>query len=166
MANSYPRFYLVVGVVILGVLLALTACGDDDDDAGDGEGDGGGSEAATVDILLSEFIVEADPDSAAAGEVTFDVQNEGEEVHEFVIVKTDLDPDALPTAEDGSFDEEGSGVEVVDEIEDIEAGAGDEITVDLDAGAYVLLCNLVEEEESGEVESHFAEGMFTEFAVE
>jgi hypothetical protein len=29
-----------------------------------------------------------------------------------------------------------------------------------------LLCNIVEEEEDGEVESHFAEGMHTTFTVE
>ena len=39
-------------------------------------------------------------------------------------------------------------------------------TLDLEAGDYVLLCNIVEEEEDGEVESHFAEGMHTTFTVE
>jgi uncharacterized cupredoxin-like copper-binding protein len=116
-----------------------------------------------VNVLLSEFVVEADPGSASAGDVTFAVTNEGEEMHEFVIVKTDLAEDALPTADDGSVDEEGEGVEVKDEIEDIEAGADGEVTANLEAGKYVLLCNIVEEDDG---ESHYAEGMHTAFTVQ
>lgn len=40
-----------------------------------------------------------------------------------------------------------------------------ELTLDLEPGTYVLLCNLVEEE-TGEVESHLAEGMHATFTVE
>jgi hypothetical protein len=40
------------------------------------------------------------------------------------------------------------------------------LTLDLEAGTYLLLCNVVEEEETGEVESHFAEGMHTTFTVD
>jgi len=37
--------------------------------------------------------------------------------------------------------------------------------VDLDAGNYVLICNIVEEED-GETVSHYQEGMRTPFTVE
>lgn len=157
------RSYLFVLAAIAALAVLAAACGDDDDDDGGDGGDGGAG--ATVDVVLSEFIVEPDPTGASAGDVTFAVTNEGEEVHEFVIVKTDLAADALPTLEDGSFDEEGEGVEVIDEIEDIEAGGDGEVTANLEAGAYVLLCNLVEEED-GETESHYAEGMYADFTVE
>ena len=47
-------------------------------------------------------------DSADAGDVKFNVENTGlDDVHEFVVLKTDLDPDALPTLPDGSVDENG-----------------------------------------------------------
>lgn len=153
------RFYLFAAAAVAVLAVLAVACGDDDDEGGDG------GAATTVDVVLSEFIVEPDPTSAPAGDVTFAVTNDGEEVHEFVIVKTDLAADALPTAEDGSFDEEGEGVEVIDEIEDIEAGGDGEVTANLEAGSYVLLCNLVEEED-GEPESHYAEGMYSDFTVE
>ncbi len=158
MGIFFRRFYPILGAAAV-LALSVVACGDDDDDDG---GDG----AATVDVLLSEFLVEPDPSTAPAGDVTFAVSNEGEEVHEFVIVKTDLAADALPTQDDGSFDEEGEGVEVVDEIEDIAAGTDGEVTANLETGGYILLCNLVEEEESGETESHYEEGMHAAFAVE
>jgi hypothetical protein len=38
--------------------------------------------------------------------------------------------------------------------------------VDLESGSYVLICNIVEKEEGGEVESHYQNGMRTEFTVE
>ena len=129
-------------------VLALPACG-------------GGA----VDVTLREFEVAPAQDSASADSVTFSVANEGAETHEFVVIKTDLAPEALPTAEDGSVDEEGGGIEVIGEIEDIAAGDTQETTLDLDAGSYVLICNLVEEED-GQVESHYQEGMHTAFTVE
>ena len=118
--------------------------------------------ATTVTVTLQEFSVLPDPATAPAGDVTFHVTNDGpDDIHEFVIFKTDLAPDAMPTAEDGSVDEAGEGVELIDEIEDIPVGESQDVTVTLDAGSYVLICNIVE---SGEV--HFELGMRTGFTVE
>jgi uncharacterized cupredoxin-like copper-binding protein len=151
----FRRFLLLIPALLLVAGLAFTACDDDDE-----EDDGGG--AATVDVELNEFTVSAAPDSVDAGEVEFVVENIGDETHEFVIAQTDLDADALPTGDDGSVDEEGGGVEVVDEIEDIASGSTQNLTADLEAGSYVLFCNIVDDE--GDV--HYAEGMYTGFTVE
>lgn len=150
--------------ITAGALVVLaTACGGDDDTGGeDGDGDGGSGIAVT----LQEWAVTPDSDSVAAGEVTFDIENTGEETHEFVVLSTDIDPNELPTADDGSVDEEGGEMEVVDEVEDIPSGDTATLTVDLDAGAYALICNIVEEEEGGETESHYAQGMRIAFTVE
>ena len=129
-----------------------------------GGGDGGGEEGA-VHVTLQEFAVVPDSDSTEAGDVTFDVTNEGpDDTHEFVVIRTDLAPDALPTSADGSVDEEGEGVEVVDELEDVEVGDSRDLTIDLDAGSYVLICNVVEEDE-GKTEAHYKLGMRTAFTV-
>lgn len=126
----------------------------------------GGDEGGSVDVTLQEFAVVPAEASVSAGEVTFNVTNEGpEDVHEFVVFQTDLAADALPTAEDGSVDEEGEGVTLIDEIEDIAVGDSPSLTADLDAGSYVLICNIVEEED-GETIVHYAEGMRTGFTVE
>jgi uncharacterized cupredoxin-like copper-binding protein len=123
----------------------------------------GGGE--TVDVTLQEFAVGVDPASASAGEVTFSVTNDGpDDVHEFVVIRTDLAPTDLPTDETGAVDEEGEGIEeVVNEIEDIPVGTTEELTVDLDAGNYVLICNIYDEEEQ---EAHYSEGMRAAFTVE
>jgi uncharacterized cupredoxin-like copper-binding protein len=142
-----------------GVWSFAAGCGDDDDG---GEAAGGGE----VNVVVSEFTVEPDPESVDAGEVTFVIDNQGGDVHEFLVVDADS-ADDLPVDDDGAFDEAAFGEDkVLDEVEDIESGDTAELTLDLEAGTYVLLCNVVEEEESGEVESHFKEGMHTTFTVE
>lgn len=135
------RRWLVVPM-ILGLALVTAGC------SGDDEG--------TVEVTLADFSVTPDPDSEPAGEVTFDVTNDAEQVHEFVVFQTDLAADQLPTNEDGDVDEEGEGVELVDEIEDIEGGSSRSLTVNLDAGSYVLICNLP---------GHYQQGMHASFTA-
>lgn len=161
------------GAAVIAMLAALmltaVACSSDDDGGNTGGTDGtGGTGAAgtTVDVTVQEFAVLPAQDSAPAGDVTFSVTNTGpEDTHEFVVFKTDLAPDALPTASDGSVDEEGEGVELVDEIEDIAVGDNPTLTVSLDAGSYVLICNIVEDE-GDETIVHYQQGMRTAFTVE
>jgi uncharacterized cupredoxin-like copper-binding protein len=125
-----------------------------------------GDEETTVDVTVQEFAIIPASSSAPAGDVTFDVTNEGpDDVHEFVVFKTDLAPDALPTVADGSVDEEGEGVELIDEIEDIAVGDTPTLTVTLDVGSYVFICNIVEEED-GETIAHYQQGMRVAFTVE
>lgn len=139
-------------VVIAAVLLSAAGCGDDD-------------EGAKVDVVLSEFIVDPAENSVDAGEVTFALDNQGGEAHEFVVVQA-ASADDLPVDGDGAFDEEAFGEDnVLGEVEDIEAGDTAELTLDLEAGDHLLLCNIVEEDDGG-VESHFAQGMHTTFTVE
>lgn len=152
---------------LLSMLVALTlvaaACDSDEDGEATGGAGGGGT---TVDVTLQEFAVVPAQDSAPEGDVTFAVTNEGpEDIHEFVVFRTDLAPDALPTAPDGSVDEEGEGVELIDEIEDIAVGDSPTLTVSLDAGSYVLICNIVEDE-GDETIVHYQQGMRTGFTVE
>jgi hypothetical protein len=122
---------------------------------------GGGDDSETVDVLESEWLVQPDPASVEAGEVTFNVDNQGSEEHELFIVEGD-DPGALPTKADGSLDEDQLGhAEAIGHIEGIQAGSSKSDTFELEAGSYLLVCNLVDE--MGDV--HFAEGMVSPFTV-
>ena len=127
--------------------------------------EGATAAGATVDVIMSEWVLEPDPATVSAGKVTFTANNEGEKEHEFVILQTDLAPDALPTKADGSVDEEGAGLQAVDEIEDIAKGTSADLTVDLVPGKYVLICNVVAEAE-GKTEVHYKEGMHAAFTVQ
>lgn len=153
--NLRGRWWLAVSmVVVLGLVAA--SCGDDD--GGDG-GDGGGTAAdGTVSATLDDYSIALDQDSAPAGDVTFELSNEAEQIHEFVVLQTDLAADALPTDDAGDVNEAGDpGIVLVDEVEDIEGGATSTLAVTLDAGSYVLLCNLP---------GHYGQGMFAAFSVE
>jgi uncharacterized cupredoxin-like copper-binding protein len=131
----------VLVVSFAGALLSLPAC----------SGDGG------VGVTLADYSVTPDESSAPAGDVTFDITNDAEQTHEFVVFKTDLAEDQLPTNADGDVDEEGEGVEHIDEIEDVTGGSTQSLTVNLDAGNYVLICNLP---------GHYRQGMHASFTVE
>jgi hypothetical protein len=52
-------------------------------------------------------------------------------------------------------DETGEGVTLQDEIEDIEVGDTQTLTVDLAAGSYVLICNIYDKAEK---EAHYQQG--------
>jgi uncharacterized cupredoxin-like copper-binding protein len=132
-----------------GLALVAASCGDDEE---------------TVQITLQEFAVGADPASVPAGSVTFEATNEGpDDVHEFVVLATDLPITELPTVEDGSVDEAGEGLELIGEIEDIPVGETQSVTLDLEAGNYALICNIYDADED---EAHYQEGMRTSFTVE
>jgi uncharacterized cupredoxin-like copper-binding protein len=148
--QAHPSGGRVRAVLLASVVLAMAACQT--------------TEATTIDVTLQEFAVIPAQESAPAGSITFQVENTGpDEVHEFVVIQTDLAPDALPTDENGAVEEGAEGVEVIDEIEDIPVGETQSVTVDLEAGSYVLICNIWDEEEE---EAHYTMGMRTAFTVE
>jgi len=113
----------------------------------------GGTDTGGVSATEKDFSIELGSSSAPAGSVTFDISNEGPSAHEFVIIKTDLAPDALPT-KDGAVEEDK--VDGVDEQEDIAPSTTATLTTDLEAGSYVIICN---------VPGHYEAGMHTAFTV-
>jgi uncharacterized cupredoxin-like copper-binding protein len=155
------RSRIVLPLVALLVLLG-SSCSNDDG-GGTGGGTGGASTGGSstgggggVGVTLADYSVTLDSTSLTAGEVTFDVTNDAGQVHEFVVVQTDLAEDALPTDDAGDVDEESPKIAPVDEIEDIEPGTQPSLSVTLEAGSYVALCNLP---------GHYRQGMHTAFEV-
>lgn len=145
------RRWWLLALAALALALVATACG--------GGGEGGG----TIEVTLQEFAIAANPSSISAGEVTFQATNEGpNDQHELVVIRTDLAPDQLPTNPNGSVNEDGEGIEVLDEIGEFPVGETRSLTLNLEAGSYVLICNIYDEEEQ---EAHYQEGMRTAFTV-
>ena len=91
---------------------------------------------------------------ATSGPVTFTITNTGSAVHEFVVLETDIPEGAVAasTDEPGKAEEPGH----VGEAEDIEPGKTATLTLTLDPGKYVLICNMP---------GHYAAGMHTSFTV-
>jgi uncharacterized cupredoxin-like copper-binding protein len=96
-----------------------------------------------------EYLLVPEPAEVASGAVTFDVVNGGTIEHEMVVIKTDKGAANLAT--DGEADETGA----VDEIVLAASESGD-LKVDLEPGAYALVCNLP---------GHYAAGMYADFTV-
>jgi uncharacterized cupredoxin-like copper-binding protein len=120
-------------------------------------GSSAGTGVGAVNATESDFKIDLSASSAAAGPVSFHIQNSGAQAHEFVVIKTDLAADKLPKSADGTeVDEDASGVTVVDEAEDIAVGSTADVNVTLEAGHYVLICN---------IPTHYGLGMHTEFTV-
>lgn len=122
------------------------------------------AKTATVNITLKEWSVAADVSSVPAGLVKFLVKNDGpSDTHEFVVVKTDLAPESLPVDASGKVDENGAGIQIIGEIEDITVGSSTHLKAfDLAPGKYVLICNIYD---AGEKEAHYHEGMRMAFTV-
>jgi hypothetical protein len=142
------RTYAVVPAAAL-LLLAGAGCSSNDDPGGGSSGSNMPT-SGDVNVLEKDFSIELDTSTATAGPLNFAIHNDGPSVHEFVVFKTELAPEALPTNDDGTVDEEGKGVQHIDEIEDIAVDSDHSLDVDLDAGKYVLICNLP---------GHYAQGM-------
>ena len=124
------------------------------------------SQATTVSVALQEFAIVPSVASAPAGKVTFVAKNTGpDDVHEMVVLQTDLDPAALPVDNDGKADEEGDGITSIGETGDVAVGATKDVAFDLAPGKYVLICNIVQTEPDGSKEAHYKVGMRTAFTV-
>jgi uncharacterized cupredoxin-like copper-binding protein len=143
MSLGRPTTLIALGAVAL--MVAAGACsGDDADPAADD----------AVGVTLQDFTVTLDPATIPAGEVTFDASNQGAEIHEFEIVKTDTPAGDFEVTDDVA--DFGDG-EIVDEVEDIAPGTGANLTVNLPAGTYAVVCNLP---------GHYGQGMHADLTVE
>lgn len=126
---------------------------------------------SSVHVKLVDFAVDREPDSVPAGQVTFDVKNEGYATdedgdpvpslsggrHNLHVLRTDLPVGKLPhSSVQFTVDVEAPGIEVLGSIPELADGARESLTVDLESGTYALICNLP---------SHYARGMWAELSV-
>lgn len=106
--------------------------------------------AGPVKVRLTDFKITPSASTVSAGKVTFDATNAGKAEHEMVVIRTDKKPSQLAKGDGAS--EAGS----VGEISETKPGASKSVTLKLEPGHYVLLCN---------VPGHFKAGMYKNFIV-
>jgi len=110
-----------------------------------------------VNVLLEDFKVRQDAAVVPAGTVSFRILNKGPTSHELIVVRTDRAPDKLPLQRDGlTVNEEGPGVELLDEAEGLDIDDRQTMVLGLAPGHYVLYCNL---------EGHYLGGMYAALTV-
>jgi uncharacterized cupredoxin-like copper-binding protein len=126
------RARLTTALVALSLL--TVACG----------GSGSGAAASPTSdqgivTTLTDFDIKPAEAEAPAGEISFDLENDGPSEHTFFLVKTDLAEDALPVVDHvvdlGSLD-------VLAEAGELVFGRETSLTADLSAGTYVMFCDL------------------------
>jgi uncharacterized cupredoxin-like copper-binding protein len=110
---------------------------------------------ATVAIGHGDFWITTSQPSVEAGNITFNVANEGAIIHEFKVVRSDLPPDSLPIIED-EFKVDESQVDVLGYTDIMQPGDTRTLTLNLPPGNYVLICN---------VASHYQAGSYAGFQV-
>jgi hypothetical protein len=146
-----PARRLALALALLVGIVATLACGGDDSSG----------PQTIVEVSLVQFAVNVDRNVVPSGQVTFDVVNDGSVPHEFLVVRTELAPSALPTEASGAYEENGPGTVLVGGVEDMDPGVRRVVQLDLSAGHYVLLCNMV-----GPLGAHYQLGMRTALTVD
>ena len=117
----------VLALLLVAAAVALAAgCGGGDGEEGGGDGGGG---AQTVQVAATDFAFDPAEISAEAGEVTFELTNDGEAPHALEI--------------------EGGGVEEASDT--IDPGAATTLTVELEQGTYEIYCPVGDHADRGMV---------------
>lgn len=97
---------------------------------------------STIDIIENEWNLKFDNKIIYAGQVTFNVINQGKAEHEVVILKTNLDAETLIFKSNGvEIDESASG-QIVGEVKSIQSEKTGSVVVNLYSGKYLLFCNI------------------------
>jgi uncharacterized cupredoxin-like copper-binding protein len=113
--------------------------------------------ASNVPVVLNEYNIALQPSSPSAGKVTFEIANGGTINHEFVLFRTDLPANALPTKKNGDVNEDSRLLQnVADSGTDLKPGASRALHSTLNPGHYVAVCNLP---------GHYAAGMRIDVTV-
>lgn len=164
-------------VLATAIVLIAAGCGDDDgagvaSSSASGSGSGSGStevacapvgvdlegEATdTVAVDLTEYAYDPADIEVAAGIVTFEARNTGEELHELAFLPGGGD---VPFTDDGAPDEDALEAAGAFETE-LEPGTTCKATYELAPGTYTIFCLI----ETDDGETHYEEGMRAELVV-
>lgn len=147
------RSYLLKGALVVVASVGLVSCGSDPTNYGTAPMD---LVANKISGSVREWAIDVSAQKAKSGVVTFAIANFGTIPHEFIVVKTNFPVGEIPLGKNNRFDEDGEGVEAVDEIAEFEVDTSHVLKVMLEPGAYQLLCNIA---------GHYKNGMYVGLAV-
>ena len=125
-----------------------------------------GSAACSKSDVVSEATPTTEPSAAlkvqlaltslTPGHRTLEIDNVGKAQHELLVFRSDLDPSRYPL-DNGDINEEGPGISLISDGENIDPGKHQTRAVDLTApGKYLFVCN---------IPGHFKAGMFVSVTV-
>ena len=91
-----------------------------------------------------------------SGNTNLTITNIGVAPHELLVFKSDRAPAAYPTDASGDIKEEGAGVTLVSDGDNIDPGGSQARSIKLVPGKYLFVCNIA---------GHFKQGMFAVVTV-
>ena len=143
---SRNRKLIALGVVALLLVPVLAAC----------SGGSASANGTTITVTETSYKFDLSPSTAPAGSVTFHVINKAPDVeHDFVVIQTDTPAAKLPVASSGLVDEAKAG-KVLGAVKGVPTGGSKDLTLNLTAGHYALICDLP---------GHYQLGMYADFTV-
>lgn len=116
-------------------------------------------------VTLKDFQVHPSTTQANSGWLTFKAVNDGNNIHELVILQTDMNPAKLPRKEAKNLEgiateylvnEEDARIKIIDEIKEFPSGTSQEKKIHLKPGQYVLFCN---------IPGHYDKGMYSSLLI-
>jgi caa(3)-type oxidase subunit IV len=111
--------------------------------------------ATTVTVAENTFSLKPSPDSVQAGTITFHVVNQATDIpHQLTVIRTDLAAAKLPV--NSQDDPLLNQLDVVGQTANIAPGQSADLTLNLSAGHYALICAL---------HGHYHAGMYADFTV-
>lgn len=114
------------------------------------------AEQAFIPAALSEWHI-ATPTTIKAGSVILEAANFGTIQHELLVFRSDLAPSDYPVDKNGNIIEDGPGITLVSDADNIDPGRTQTRTVDLSQpGTYLFVCN---------IPGHFKAGMYSAVTV-
>jgi uncharacterized cupredoxin-like copper-binding protein len=150
------RKRVVAGIAVAAIASALTACGDGDEGGTAEAPDGTGAVAVVLgETDATNMFMRLSQPSVPAGSITFTVTNEGTKEHEFEVFRTSTAAGDFAVGPDDKA-EDPADAEELTEVEGIEAGETETVTLELEPGHYALICN---------EPHHYEGGMYADFTV-
>jgi uncharacterized cupredoxin-like copper-binding protein len=113
------------------------------------------SPATAPSVSLTEWKVVV-TGTIKSGKTDLAIKDIGVASHELLVFKSDLAASSYPLDKAGNIIEEGAGVSLVSDGENIDAGGTQTRTIDLAPGKYLFVCN---------IPGHFKQGMFAVVTV-
>lgn len=136
-----------------GLVLTLAACSAAASPTPSGSAASLTPSGTTITGTLTEYAITLSATTAPAGPVTFNVTNGGTMIHEFVILKTEVQAADLPLTNDAVNEDDYTAP---GEVPETDPGKSGTVTVTLEAGHYAIICNIA---------GHVRQGMVVDFTV-
>jgi hypothetical protein len=150
---------LAMAIAALAAPVTFAACGDDDEESDSDETTTEAAQASEVTVTADEYSFELSETPTEPGEVTFTLDNVGEEPHALIVARIN---EGFTLDEANELEGRQGSAEILGQTDAGPGQQGKPIDAELTAGNYGLVCPL----STKDGESHYDLGQNAEFTIE